>query len=83
MTGTNKGGTVKKTAFVLLGLLAVAMSIAALTHFSNTGDPFDLLFTAGFAWWAFVAFRKVGRIPSRQKAPRAASAAAKPRPWER
>lgn len=68
----------KKFAFVLLGLFATGMVLAAIAHSANNhGDWIDLIVAAAFAYGAFAAFRKVGRLT-----PRSASAG-RDRPWQR
>ena len=68
----------KKFTFVLLGLFAAAMTLAAITHSAkNHGDWIDLLIAAAFAYGAFTAFRKVGRLTPRSES------AGKDRPWQR
>lgn len=72
----------KKFAFVLLGLLAALASFVTAT-WGVKGSWFGLLLAAAFAYGAFGAFRKVGRLASVPKPARNVPVSpVERRPWE-
>lgn len=80
MNHTNKGGTMKKFAFVTLGLLSALATFITAT-WGVKGNWIGWPVAAAFAYGTYRAFRKAARVRTAPRAPRTPTP--ERRPWER